>query len=249
MGRKRSGRGLGPRLGRALVRSSALVWLLDLDNTLHDASAQIMPRINLAMTDYVSRRLGVDQAQASELRANYWRRYGATLLGMVRHHEVDAHEFLREVHPFPDMHRIVDRDHGLRDALRRLPGRKIVLTNGPNDYARAVLGRLGIAAQLDGLLAIESMQFAGRFLPKPSRSMLLKLLARLRVPASRCVLVEDSVANLRAARACRVRTVLVTGMARHGGSEPAGRIAGRGRQVGLQVQSAASLPRIVHKLV
>lgn len=224
------------------------VWLLDLDNTLHDATPQVFPRIDRAMTEYVARRLGLPEEEASALRVHYWRRYGATMLGLVRHHGVDPHEFLREAHPFPDLHRIVARDHGLRDALRRLPGRKVVVTNAPNAYASGVVRSLGVAAQLDGLIAIESMRFAGRFLPKPSRSMLAKLVARMRVPASRCVLVEDSPQNLAAARACRLRTVLVTGLAHRSKGASRRPRAGPGRRIDLQVQSIWDLPRIVHKI-
>ena len=224
------------------------VWLLDLDNTLHDATPHIFPRIDRAMTAYVSRKLGLPEEEASALRVHYWQRYGATLLGMIRHHDVDPHEFLREAHPFPDLHRIVARDHGLREALRRLPGRKIVVTNAPASYAAGVVRLLGIGAQIDGLIAIESMRFAGRFLPKPSRSMLAKLVAALRVAPARCVLVEDSAQNLRAARACRLQTVLVTGIGdRLHGTRHRPR-AGSGRRIDLQVQSAWDLPRIVHKI-
>lgn len=224
------------------------VWLLDLDNTLHDATPHVFPRIDRAMTEYVARRLGLPEDEASALRVHYWRRYGATMLGLVRHHGVDPHEFLREAHPFPDLHRIVARDHGLRDALRRLPGRKVVVTNAPDAYASRVVRSLGVAAQLDGLIAIESMRFAGRFLPKPSRSMLAKLVARMRVPASRCILVEDSPQNLAAARACRLRTVLVTGLSHRSKGANRRPRAGAGRRIDLQVQSIWDLPRIVHKI-
>ena len=228
--------------------ASRLVWLLDLDNTLHDASSHVFPRINVAMTDYVARRLGLSQTEASELRIHYWHRYGATLLGMVRHHGVDAHEFLREAHPFPDLGSIISRDHALRDALRRLPGRKVVVTNAPREYASGVIRRLGIAPLLDGLVSIESMRFAGRFLPKPSRAMLLKVIARLRVPAHRCVLVEDSAQNLDSARACGVGTVLITGQAWRRATDQARPRAGRGRRIDHQVQSATLLPRIADRL-
>jgi putative hydrolase of the HAD superfamily len=224
------------------------VWLLDLDNTLHDASRHVFPRIDRAMTEYVARRLDIAEHEASALRIHYWRRYGATMLGMVRHHGVDPHEFLREAHPFPDLAEIIARDHGLRDALRRLPGRKIVVTNAPREYARGVLRSLAIAPLLDGLVSIESMRFAGRFFPKPSRAMLAKLIARLRVPASRCVLVEDSAANLAAARACRVRTVLVTGLSHRRVGAARRPRAGRGRRIDVQVQSTWHLPRLADRL-
>ena len=201
------------RRRRAAAPPRRPVWLLDLDNTLHDALPSIMPRINRAMTDYVMRRTGLEEAEASALRVHYWRRYGATMLGMIRHHGCDPHEFLRETHPFPDLHRLVRRDVRLAHLLRRLPGRKIVVTNAPAAYAGGVLAALGVAPLLDGLVAVESMRFAGRMLPKPSRPMLRKLLARLRLPAHRCVLVEDTVENLRAARHCGVRTVWVSGIA------------------------------------
>lgn len=229
-------------------KRAGLVWLLDLDNTLHDASSQVFPRINRAMTDYVSRRLRMSESEASALRMHYWQRYGATMLGLVRHHDIDVHEFLREAHPFPDLSQLIARDHGLRDALRRLPGRKIVVTNAPRAYARGVLGNLSVRPMIDGLVAIESMRFAGNYLPKPSRAMLRKIIARLRVPARRCVLVEDSPQNLAAARACGVRTVLVSGLAHRRAGVHRRPRAGPGRRIDLQVQSTWQLTRIAHRL-
>lgn len=224
------------------------LWLLDLDNTLHDATPHVFPRINLAMTEYVARKLDLAHEEASALRVHYWRRYGATMLGMVRHHGVDVHEFLREAHPFPDLHRIIARDHGLRDALRRLPGRKVVVTNAPGAYARGVVRKLGIAPLLDGLVSVESMRFAGRYAPKPSRAMMRRLIARLRVGARRCVLVEDSSDNLASARACGLRTVLVTGLTYRTRGATRRPRAGPGRRIDVQVQSVAQLPRIVHRI-
>lgn len=232
----------GAERAHAAADADRPVWLLDLDNTLHDALASIMPRINRAMTEYVMRRVGLDEAGASALRVDYWRRYGATLLGLVRHHAVDPHEFLRDTHPFPDLHRLVRRDARLAHLLRRLPGRKIVVTNAPAAYARGVLAALGVAPLLDGMIPIEAMTFAGRWHPKPSRPMMRKLLARLRLPAGRCVLVEDTVENLRAARHCGVRTVWVSGIAWR--TRPAWQRPRRGqRGIDVHVRTAVQLAR------
>ncbi len=219
------------------------VWLLDLDNTLHDASSVVFPRINRAMTDFVVERLGIPEHQADELRKVYWQRYGATMLGLVRHHAIDAHEFLRATHPFPDLHRLIRRDQRLAHALRRLPGRKVLVTNAPANYARGVIKALGIGAFLDEVISIESMHFAGRFQPKPSRPMLRRLAARLRVPSSRCVLVEDSLENLRSAHRVGMRTVHVTGVAPRVAKVAWKARSASDRRVGLQVQSVTLLPR------
>ncbi|MEZ5653272.1 MAG: pyrimidine 5'-nucleotidase [Burkholderiaceae bacterium] len=220
------------------------VWLLDLDNTLHDASAQIMPRINRMMTRFVSESLGVDELRASEIRVEYWRRYGATLLGLVRHHGVDPAEFLAACHDFPDLHLIVRPDMRLVHALRRLPGRRVLLTNAPRAYATQVVRALGIAPLIDEVVPIESMVFTGRWQPKPSRAMMRRLLARLRVPAARCVLVEDTAVNLHHARWLGVRTVLVTSVLRSLAQHAPRRRVGRGRRIQHQVQSVASIMRV-----
>jgi putative hydrolase of the HAD superfamily len=47
-----------------LKRRDGPVWLLDLDNTLHDAGTHIMPRVNRAMTQWVAKHLAVDEDEA-----------------------------------------------------------------------------------------------------------------------------------------------------------------------------------------
>lgn len=230
-------------MSRGLARGPQPVWLLDLDNTLHDAAAEVFPRIHRAMIEFVMAELSLGPDEADALRVGYWRRYGATLPGLVRHHGVDMHRFLRETHRFPDLERIVRRDARLVQALRRLPGRRIVFTNGPLEYATRVVRALGIAPYIESIVAVESMRFAGRLQPKPSRAMLRRLVARLGVSAARCILVEDTPANLAAAHSLGMRTVLVRGTTRRS-HHPVHRLrAGPFRRIGLQVQSVAHLPR------
>ena len=77
------------------------VWLFDLDNTLHDATGAAFGEMHLAIGDYIVRQLGVTPEEADALRQRYWRRYGATLLGLVRHHGIRAAHFLEETHRCP----------------------------------------------------------------------------------------------------------------------------------------------------
>ncbi len=44
------------------------VWLLDLDNTLHDANPHITPAISRAMGEYVAQKVSVGEQAAKELR-------------------------------------------------------------------------------------------------------------------------------------------------------------------------------------
>jgi putative hydrolase of the HAD superfamily len=195
---------------------SKLTWLFDLDNTLHDASHAIFPAINSNMNVYIADMLAqagmpVDEHAVNALRLDYWRRYGATLLGLVKHHAVCEEDFLHQVHCFDDLAAMIRTERGLARLLRRLPGRKILLTNAPRAYSRDVLRHIGLHRHFSDHIAIESMRVHGRLRPKPSRALLRKLIKRERLTAHRCVLVEDTLANLKSAKALGMRTAWVTG--------------------------------------
>ena len=187
--------------------SSGAIWLFDLDNTLHDAGHAVFGRLNGAMTDYIETHLGVPRAQADGLRVHYWRRYGATLMGLERHHGIRAAHFLAQTHTLPGLEADLRMPPADRAALRRLPGRKFLLTNAPADYAKRVLTALDLASCFEGIIAIEGMRVFGELRPKPDLRMLRVVLSRHRLPAHRCVLVEDTVANLKSAHQLGLHTV------------------------------------------
>ena len=194
------------------------VWLFDLDNTLHDAGAWVFARMNDTMRTYVVDTLGVTPAEADALRERYWRRYGSTMLGLVRHHGVRPAHFLLETHRFPGLEeRVTGHRHDLA-AVARLRGRRIVLTNAPRAYALRVLGALGALRLFDEVLSIEDMTMFGHWRPKPDRRMLRAVAVRLGVPPARCTLVEDSLENVLAARRVGMRAVWMQRFARRGAS-------------------------------
>ena len=193
------------------------VWLFDLDNTLHDASASAFREVNRGMTDYIVEHLGVDEAGADALRRDYWLRYGATLLGLVRHHGVAGAHFLAQTHRLPGLEERVYGHAQDFAALARLPGRRYILTNAPRDYTARVIGALGIGHLFDGVLCIEDMRMFGHWRPKPDRRMFRRLLARLHAPASRTVLVEDTLEHQKAARSLGMQTVWMQRWTRRAG--------------------------------
>jgi putative hydrolase of the HAD superfamily len=189
------------------MRGPGTVWLFDLDDTLHDASYASMPGIHDAMGAYIQQHLGLTHEQSNALRRRYWQRYGATLLGLIRHHGVDAGHFLHETHRLPGLEaRVRGHRHDLA-ALQRLRGRKVLLTNAPAAYTARVLGVLGIARWFQQIVTIEDMHMFGQLRPKPDARMLRRLAARLRVHPAQCVLVEDTLAHLKAARRLGMGTV------------------------------------------
>jgi putative hydrolase of the HAD superfamily len=191
------------------------VWLFDLDNTLHDASRAVFGRLNGSMTDYIEQHLGLPREEANALRMHYWRRYGATLLGLERHHGIRAAHFLAQTHQLPGLEAQLHMPLADRLALQRLPGRKVLLTNAPAEYAKRVLTALGMASIFESIVSIEDMRTFGQLRPKPDLRMMKVVLARLKLPAHRCVLVEDTLANLRPVRQLGMRTVWMQRYIKH----------------------------------
>jgi putative hydrolase of the HAD superfamily len=224
------------RQSRAIASCEPALWMFDLDNTLHDTSYKIFGMINVGMTAAVMESLDVDLSTANALRTKYWKRYGATMIGMVKHHNVSAHRFLHRSHDF-DVRPLIKAEKGLASKLNRLPGRKILVTNAPLHYARAVMKHLGILRCFDSIWAIEQMRLHGHFRPKPSARLMRHILAHEGVPANRAILVEDTLENLRGARAAGLRTVHVF----HPGTPFAHGKSGRPDFVDLRVKNVSDL--------
>ncbi len=183
-----------------------MVWIFDLDDTLHDASAHIFPVMNCAMTQYIMDKLDLDEQEAHQLRQHYWRIYGATLKGLMRHHGVDAYHFLKETHAFMDLPNMVVQVKRLRHMLQNLNGRKVIFTNAPRAYALRVLDILEIGDMFDLVFSVEST----RFHAKPSVRGFEILLKSIKAEPQDCIMLEDNLPALMTAKRLGMRTIWVT---------------------------------------
>jgi putative hydrolase of the HAD superfamily len=237
----------------------APLWLFDLDNTLHNASHAIFPAINANMNAYMAKVLGgtgapADAATVNAARLAYWKRYGATLLGMVKHHQVRAEDFLHEAHRFDDLASMIRAERGLARLLKQLPGRKILLTNAPRRYSHDVIRHLGLHRHFAKHVPIELMHVHRQLRPKPSKRLLRKLVGRERTSAHRCILVEDTVDNLRAAKSIGMHTVWVTQYLigktnlQQAGNPPPPGTTKRPAYVDVKVKSVRQLSGKLHRL-
>lgn len=180
-------------------------WLFDLDETLHHAGHAVFPRISQRMTEYIVTYLGYEEAQANQLRTHYWRRYGATLGGLVRHHRISADHFLRFTHDMDELLPWIQRDSRLPHLLRRLPGRKWVFSNGPQHYVEAITEHLGIGQLISACYGMEALDYQ----PKPRSGGYFRVLRDAGLAAGNCVMVEDTAANLKTAKRLGMRTVWI----------------------------------------
>ena len=178
-------------------------WIFDLDNCLYPASSGLFTLIDERMGAYIQRLLKVDAVEARKAQKQHFHEHGTTLAGLMMHHGVDPHHFLDDVHAIP-LDRIAPDPRLLR-GLARLPGRKLVFTNGDASYARRVLDAIGIGSEFEGLHDIHAAELR----PKPDFHGYLLLLERFAINPARAVMIEDMAQNLLPAKKLGMTTVWV----------------------------------------
>jgi putative hydrolase of the HAD superfamily len=178
-------------------------WVFDLDNTLYPPQFRLFDQIEVKMTAWVMRELGVGATEASRLRQHYWDKYGTTLAGLMREHGADPAPYLTEVHDIDFS--VLPADPPLASAIKALPGRRIVYTNGSAPYAHQVLKARGLSGLFDAVYGIKE---AG-FLPKPERAAFEVIFAADGLDPQKAAMFEDDPRNLSAPHAMGMRTVHV----------------------------------------
>ena len=183
--------------------SHVSTWVFDLDNTLYPPEAHLFDLIEVRMTAWVMEALGVDHAEADRLRAHYWHTHGTTLAGLMREHDVDPEPYLVDVHDI-SMDSLTP-DPVLADAMRALPGRRIIYTNGCAPYAERVLAARGLSGLFDAVYGVEH---AG-FLPKPERAAFDSIFGQDNLTPTTAAMFEDDPRNLAVPHELGMRTVHV----------------------------------------
>ena len=178
-------------------------WIFDLDNCLYPAATGLFELIDQRMGAYIGLLLKVDAAEAKRVQKAHFHAQGTTLAGLMRDHGVDPHHFLDDVHAIP-LDRVA-RDERLARGLERLPGQKLIFTNGDAPYADRVLGAIGIAGQFDAVHDIHAAELR----PKPDAHGYRLLLDRFAIEPAHALMVEDMAQNLKPAKALGMTTVWV----------------------------------------
>lgn len=181
-------------------------WVFDLDNTLYPARLNLFSQVDERMRRFIVELLDVDEEEARRLQKGYFVQHGTTLKGLIENHDIDPADFLAYVHDIDVS--VLPPDPALAAALDRLPGRKLVFTNGSRRHAENVMERIGIADRFDGIFDIVD----SRFIPKKEIAPYRSFVERHRVEPGRAAMFEDMARNLIPAHALGMTTVWVPGI-------------------------------------
>jgi putative hydrolase of the HAD superfamily len=178
--------------------------LFDLDNTLYAPERDVFSLIDRRINRYMLEVVAIPATEVDGLRRHYWKTYGATLQGLIRHYAVDPEDYLEYVHDV-DVAGRLQPDQQLRSGLQLLAARRFVFTNGSRSHAEKVIAALGLEGAFEEIFDIRIAAYQ----PKPNPDPYLGVLRCLGLPAERCIMVEDSLDNLATAKHLGMTTVLV----------------------------------------
>ena len=178
-------------------------WVFDLDNTLYPHHLNLWQQVDERIRTYVSDFLKVPKDEAFRLQKDYYKRYGTTMRGMMAEHGMKRDDYLEFVHEID--HSPLVPNPALGAALERLPGRKLILTNGTRKHAEAVMRRLDVHHHFEDVFDIAAADLD----PKPLPRVYERFLARHSVDSHKAAMFEDLARNLETPHALGMVTVLV----------------------------------------
>jgi putative hydrolase of the HAD superfamily len=193
--------GTTPRAARGF--GAIETWVFDLDNTLYPHHLNLWHQVDARIRDYIVDFLHVSPDEAFRLQKDYYRRYGTTMRGLMEEHGLESDQFLEMVHQID--HSPLTPNPALGAAIGKLPGRKLILTNGTRHHAEAVMRRLEIDQHFEDVFDIRAAELE----PKPRPAVYERFLKRHHVDPKRAAIFEDLARNLEVPHARGMITVLV----------------------------------------
>jgi putative hydrolase of the HAD superfamily len=178
-------------------------WVFDLDNTLYPHHSNLFAQIDVKMTGYIAELLRLPRDEARKVQKEMYLEHGTTLNGLMERHDIDPDDFLAKVHDID--YSWVDPNPALGAAIKALPGRKFIFTNGDRGHAERTARQLGILDHFDDIFDI----VAAGFTPKPSRKTYDRFVALHTIVGANAVMFEDLARNLAVPKALGMKTVLI----------------------------------------
>ena len=179
-------------------------WVFDLDDTLYPPTGEIYTQMAHRICAYVMKTLHLDEKEATIIQKEYYRKYGATVWGLMVEHDVDPEDFTDYVHEL-DLSCLKENPQ-LKKYLDQLPDKKFVFTNGAYQHAERVLDRLGLTNCFSGIFSIREAEY----IPKPALQTYLKMLETFDLKAEESVMFDDSPANVLGAKKAGMHTVWIS---------------------------------------
>jgi putative hydrolase of the HAD superfamily len=178
-------------------------WIFDLDNTLYPSAINLFAQIDRRMGKFIAREFNISFTEAHKLQKKYYREYGTTLTGLIKHHSISPDSYMAFVHDIDVS--AIGPSVELSRSLSALQGRKLVFTNASIEHAERVMTILDVRYHFDDIFDSTDADYV----PKHENRTFDRFLAKTGVASERAAMFDDLERNLVPARALGMTTVWV----------------------------------------
>ncbi|MFT7682553.1 MAG: putative hydrolase of the HAD superfamily [Moritella dasanensis] len=185
--------------------NQAETYLFDLDDTLYCPSLGILKQVESRMHQFIANALSLSLPEATVLSNHYYKQYGGTVKGLVKHHDISRDDFIHYCHDV-DMTALKVQPNIIKQ-INQLSGRKIIYTNSPKYYAKKILHELALIDSFDAIFSLEDANYE----LKPHKASYQQLCETHAINSRKTVFFDDQLRNLKPAKALGMTTVWVSG--------------------------------------
>ncbi len=181
-----------------------MTLIFDLDKTLYSSQNGLFKAIDTKINEYLIKFLNFKIDEVDKIRKEYWSKYGTTLNGLMKFHNVNPIHYLEYVHDV-NLDDYLDKDETLINTFKSITCKKYIFTNGYIPFAKKVLEKLGIECYINDIFDIVWMEYH----PKPYFFGYRKLINFLNINPECSFYFDDFYKNLYPAKYFKMKTVLV----------------------------------------
>ncbi len=188
------------------------VIIFDLDGTLYKFKGGctdfyktgIFEEVRQRGIQFLAKRLGVPEEEAAQIWKRIKEDYNNDIsIGIEQEFGISRYVYFDTVWDI-DAANYVEKNDELRLTLESIPAKKVLLTNAPKVWAKAVLKQLGLADTFNDLF------FGEGNIRKPAREAYMQITKALYVKPSEMLMVgNDEDEDLRVAKELEIKTVLI----------------------------------------
>lgn len=181
-------------------------WIFDLDDTLYAPSTGFSKHMVEVQRQSLARLLNCDISDVQTLLKNLVMKHGgAPFTGLHKENLIDMDSFIKE--GFKLNYSLLTPCETSKNILKNIRGRKVVFTNSPINHVHKVLIHRGFqhAFLPENIFDVTRLDFQ----TKPKKEPYDFVLNTLVESARNCIMIEDNLENLKAAKELGMTTVSV----------------------------------------
>ncbi len=178
--------------------------LFDVDNTLYPKESGLFKEVDSKINQYLYKVVGIKKDKVNKVRKYYLDKYGTTLNGLIKHHNVDPIHYLDYVHDV-DIEKYVKPNGILQSFLKNSEFNHTIFSNAYYPYIKKILNILNIENYFDDIFDI--IRFG--YNPKPLPNPYIQVCREKRLIPERIIFIDDSSKNLLTAKNMGFKTIYI----------------------------------------